>query len=204
MTLNAAPSQSAMTTACFSALSPLPSPLFNTLRTSLFSALRWLLLALSLTALQAQADDYSAILQLQRSGQLMQALSQTETLLAAKPRDPQLRFIKGVLQRDLGQLAPATDTFTQLIREYPELPEPYNNLAVLYAQQNQFDKAREALEMAIRNNPGYAVAHENLGDVYAKLASLAYSQAQKLDPANASVTPKLNLLRQLLNTGKTE
>lgn len=203
MTLNAAPSQSAMTTACFSAPSPQFSRFFSALKTPLANALRWLLLALSLTAWQAQADDYSGILQLQRSGQLAQALSQTETQLLAKPRDPQLRFLKGVLQRDLGQLVQATDTFTQLIREYPELPEPYNNLAVLYAQQNQFDKAKEALEMAIRNNPGYAVAHENLGDVYAKLASLAYSQTLQLDPANASVTPKLNLLRQLLNpTGK--
>jgi tetratricopeptide (TPR) repeat protein len=203
MTLNAAPSQSAMTTACFSAPSPQFSRFFSVLKTSLASALRWLLLALSLTAWHAQADDYSSILQLQRSGQLAQALSQTETQLLTKPRDPQLRFLKGVLQRDLGQLVQATDTFTQLIREYPELPEPYNNLAVLYAQQNQFDKAKEALEMAIRNNPGYAVAHENLGDVYAKLASLAYSQTLQLDPTNASVTPKLNLLRQLLNpTGK--
>jgi len=177
--------------------------MLSTLRSSFFSGLRWLLLALSLTAWHAQADDYSSILQLQRNGQLTQALSQTEALVAAKPRDPQLRFLKGVLQRDLGQLTQATDTFTELIREYPELPEPYNNLAVLYAQQNQLDKAREALEMALRNNPGYAVAQENLGDVYAKLASLAYSQAAKLDPANASVAPKLEVLRQLLNpTGK--
>ena len=108
-----------------------------------------------------------------------------------------------MLQRDLGQLVKATDTFNALIQEYPELPEPYNNLAVLYAQQNQLDKAREALEMALRNNPGYAVAQENLGDVYAKLASVAYGQAVKLDPTNASVAPKLKLLGQLLNsTGK--
>ncbi len=203
MTLTAAPSQSAMTTARFSAPSSPPSPLLSTLRTSFFGGLRWLLLALSLTAGHAQADDYSSILQLQRNGQLTQALSQTQTQLAAKPRDPQLQFLQGVLQRDLGQLTQATDTFTQLIREYPELPEPYNNLAVLYAQQDQLDKAREALEMALRNNPGYAVAQENLGDVYAKLASLAYSQAIKLDPANVSVAPKLKLLGQLLNpTGK--
>jgi Flp pilus assembly protein TadD len=58
-----------------------------------------------------------------------------------------------------------------LIEDYPELPEPYNNLAVLYAQQKQFDKARTALEMAIRIHPGYATAYENLGDLHSRLAS---------------------------------
>ena len=203
MTLLAATTPSAMPTVRFFAPCSAPHAQRNTAQKSLFQALRWLVLALSLTSLQAQANDYSPILQLQRNGQLTQALSQTDTQLAAKPRDPQLRFIKGVLQRDLGQVTEAIATFTQLIADHPELPEPYNNLAVLYAQQNQFDKAKEALEMAIRNNPGYAVAHENLGDVYAKLASLAYSQAQQLDSTNVSLTPKLNLLRQLLTpTGR--
>ncbi len=58
--------------------------------------------------------------------------------------------------------------FTKLSEDYPELPEPYNNLAVLYAQQKQYDKARTALEMAIRTHPSYAIAYENLGDIYAK------------------------------------
>ncbi len=60
------------------------------------------------------------------------------------------------------------------------MPEPYNNVAVLYASQNRFEKAREALEMATRNSRSYAIAHENLGDVYARLASEAYRQAVQL------------------------
>jgi tetratricopeptide (TPR) repeat protein len=74
------------------------------------------------------------------------------------------------------------------------LPEPYNNLAVLYASQGQYDNARAALEMAIRTNPSYATAHENLGDVYAKLASQAYSKALQLDSSNTGVQPKLALI----------
>ncbi|HNZ90903.1 MAG TPA: tetratricopeptide repeat protein, partial [Acidovorax sp.] len=80
----------------------------------------------------------------------------------------------------------------------PELPEPYNNLAVIYASQNQLDKARTALEMAVRNNPAYAAAHENLGDIYARQAYQSYAKAQKLEANNAAVKSKLALVRQLL------
>jgi tetratricopeptide (TPR) repeat protein len=112
-----------------------------------------------------------------------------------------MRFLKGVIQTESGKPADAIGTFTKLTEDYPELPEPYNNLAVLYAGQSQFDKARAALEMAIRTNPSYATAHENLGDVYAKLASQAYSKALQLDSNNTGVQPKLALIRDLFAPG---
>ena len=88
--------------------------------------------------------------------------------------------------------------FTELTEEYPELPEPYNNLAVLYAGQGDYDKARKALEMAIRTHPSYAVAHENLGDIYATLASQAYDKALQLDNNNVTARKKLALIKELL------
>jgi ketosteroid isomerase-like protein len=115
-----------------------------------------------------------------------------------------MRFIKGVIQRDSGKTAEAIATFTKLTEDYPELPEPYNNLAVLYAGQNQFDKARAALEMAIRTNPSYATAHENLGDIYAKLASQAYNKALQLDTGNAVVPSKLALIREIFSKSGTK
>jgi tetratricopeptide (TPR) repeat protein len=148
----------------------------------------------------AHADIYSDVNTLARSGQLTQALAKADQYLAGKPRDPQMRFIKGVIQTEAGKPADAIATFTKITQDYPELPEPYNNLAVLYAGQNQFDKARAALEMAIRTNPSYATAHENLGDVYAKLASQAYSKALQLDGSNTAVQPKLALIRNLFST----
>src|SRR2546425_9737176 len=75
--------------------------------------------------------------------------------------------------------------FTKLTQDYPELPEPYNNLAVIYASQGQYEKARAALEQSIRTHPSYATAYENLGDVYAKLASQAYDKALQLDSSNS-------------------
>jgi len=140
-----------------------------------------LLRLLALTALVgtglAQANDYAEITQLLKAGKPAEALAKADQRLAATPRDPQLRFLRGVAQADAGKQNDAIVTFTKLTEEYPELPEPYNNLAVIYASQNQLDKSRAALEMAIRTNPSYATAHENLGDIYAKLASQAYNKA---------------------------
>ena len=123
--------------------------------------------AAALVPTLAQADDYADVNVLLRASKFAEALARADQYIAGKPRDPQMRFIKGVIQTESGKPADAISTFTQLTQDYPELPEPYNNLAVLYAGQSQFDKARAALEMAIRTNPSYATAHENLGDVYA-------------------------------------
>lgn len=182
---------------------------FNPSRTPMKQVRRTLprlLRLLALTALvgtgaaQAQANDYAEITQLLKAGKAAEALTKADQRLSATPRDPQLRYLKGVAQADSGKPADAVATFTKLTEDYPELPEPYNNLAVLYANQNQLDKARTALEMAIRTNPSYATAHENLGDIYAKLASQAYNKALQLDAANAtSVKPKLALIRELFS-----
>jgi tetratricopeptide (TPR) repeat protein len=158
------------------------------------------LAALVAFAPSARADDYTDVNRLVNARQYDQALARAEQYLAAKPRDPQMRFLKGVIQAETGKRAEAIETYTQLTQEYPELPEPYNNLAVLYAQANEYDKAREALEGAVRANPNYAIAHENLGDVYAKLASQSYAKAQRIAPANTTAPAKLALVRQLLSS----
>lgn len=145
----------------------------------------------------AQTEDYAEVNRLLRSGQLTEALAKADQYLVGKARDPQMRFLKGVILTESGKTQDAIATFSKLTEDFPELPEPYNNLAVLYAGQSQFDKARAALEMAIRTNPSYATAHENLGDVYAKLASQAYSKALQLDGTNPGVAPKLSLIRNL-------
>ena len=183
-----------------------PPPRPTVRRTHQWSIWRGFVLAsvvwasLGATVARAQADDYAEVNRLLRAGQLNQAMGRVEQYLATNPRDPQMRFMKGVIQTESGKPADAITTFTKLTEDFPELPEPYNNLAVLYAGQSQFDKARAALEMAIRTNPSYATAHENLGDVYAKLASQAYSKALQLDINSSGVPPKLSLIRNLFNS----
>lgn len=157
------------------------------------------LAAILVTPLAALADDYADVNQLAKQGKYDQAIAKADQYLQAKPRDPQMRFLKGVIEAEAGKRAEAIATYTQLTQEYPELAEPYNNLAVLYAQANEYDKAREALQGAVRANPAYATAYENLGDVYAKLASQSYAKAQQLEPSNPSAAEKLALVRQLLS-----
>lgn len=146
----------------------------------------------------ALADGLSEARQLLREGQLPQALSKTDALIAQNPKDPQYVFLRGVILTAQNKTQDAIQVFTQLTERYPELPEPYNNLAVLYAQQGQYHKARSALDMAIRTNPDYATAYENLGDVDAALARQAYEKALQLDPnRNDAISPKLALIDKL-------
>src|SRR6185369_15768633 len=146
----------------------------------------------------AFADDVEDAAKLLKSGQHQQALERVNKILAAKPRDARARFLKGLILAEQGNAKEATDVFLALTKDFPDLPEPYNNLAVIYASQGQYDKARGALEQSIRTHPSYATAYENLGDVYAKLASQAYGKALQLDSSNAGAQNKLSLVRELV------
>ena len=55
---------------------------------------------------------------------------------------------------------------------------------------------RSRLRFAPR--PEWSVAHENLGDIYARLAAVEYAQAAKFDKANKTAPAKLALVRDLL------
>lgn len=151
-----------------------------------------------LAAPPARADDLQDAQQLLKSGQREQALERVNKVLAAKPKDPQARFMKGLILTEQGKQAEAIEIFSKLTQDYPNLPEPYNNLAVIYASQGQYEKARSALEQSIRTHPSYATAYENLGDVYAKLASQAYGKALQLDASNTGAQNKLSLVRELV------
>ncbi|MES2264164.1 MAG: tetratricopeptide repeat protein [Pseudomonadota bacterium] len=149
--------------------------------------------ALLFTA-QAHADELGEVSALLRAGKASEALAKTNEFLAKHPADPQMRFMKGVLLTEQNKSDEAIAVFTKLTEDYKDLPEPYNNLAVLYAANGQYEKARIALEKAIRTNPSYMTAYENLGDVYGKMASQAYDKALALGNATPSKS-KLTLLR---------
>ncbi|MGZ5104487.1 MAG: tetratricopeptide repeat protein, partial [Usitatibacter sp.] len=134
----------------------------------------------------APADDLKEAQRLYGQQKLQPALDKIEVYLRAMPRDPQGRFLKGLILTEQKRVPEAIQVFTGLTEDFPELPEPYNNLAVLYASQGNYDKAKSALELAIHTHPSYATAHENLGDIYAQLASRAYDRALQLDKTNTT------------------
>jgi tetratricopeptide (TPR) repeat protein len=152
---------------------------------------------------QARADDLEDVNRLLKQGQHAQALERVNQYLAKNPSDAQGRFKKGLILAEQNKVAEAIEVFTKLSQDYPKLPEPHNNLAVLYASQGQYEKARQQLEMSIRTDPRFATAYENLGDVYTKLASQAYDKALQLDSSNSAAKNKLSLIRDLLITSET-
>jgi len=141
--------------------------------------------------------ELAEVARLIHEGQYAPALVKIDAVLATDAKNPQARFLKGVVQTDETKTEAAIATFQALTEDYPELPEPYNNLAVIWAQRGEYDKARKALELALATRPDYAIAHENLGDIYARMASAEYDQAVGLDKTNKSAQTKLALVREL-------
>lgn len=150
------------------------------------------LMAALLSCLPASADPLSDVEKLFRSGQAAQALSKADALIAVNPRDARVRFFKGVMLSDMNRKAEAIHTFVALTRDFPELSDPYNNLAVLYAADGELSAAVRALQAALRNDPDNALARENLGDVYLALAVQAWTQASA-----AAKSPSVGLQRKL-------
>jgi tetratricopeptide (TPR) repeat protein len=137
------------------------------------------------------------------AGRSKQALAFADDQLVKNPRNAQMRFVRGVILSDMNDNDAARAAFQQLTEDFPELPEPYNNLAVLYAAAGELDKARAALELALLARPDYATAHENMGDVYLQMAADAYQRAATLQPSNRSVTNKLALTREMVTKART-
>ncbi|WP_018076455.1 tetratricopeptide repeat protein [Thiobacillus denitrificans] len=144
------------------------------------------------------ADEIQEINLQFRTGDLGGALDHANRYLVHNPGDARARFLKGLILADQGKTNDAINVFTGLTEDHPELPEPYNNLAVLYASQSRYEAARNALETAVRAHPDYATGHENLGDVYAKMAAIAYGKALVLDSRNATAQAKLTLIQNML------
>ncbi len=148
-------------------------------------------------------DDPQALKQIEqqfRRGEIGAAQAGLDLGLQARPGDPGLRFLKAVILAETGRSTEAASWLEKLTQDFPELPEPYNNLAVLNADAGKLDQARALLETALRLDPRYRTAHENLGDIYVQLAQQAYQAASPPAPAapGGPLQAKLRLARDLL------
>jgi tetratricopeptide (TPR) repeat protein len=142
-----------------------------------------------------QTDPHEEIRKLLRQGKHAQAMALVDKGLATNPRDPQMRFWQGFLFEQLGQPELAKPVYLALTQDYPELAEPHNNLGVLYAAQGDYAKAQQALEAALRANPQYAEAQENLGDILVQLARQAYERALAINPKQTALAHKIERLQ---------
>jgi Flp pilus assembly protein TadD len=146
-----------------------------------------------------ETSELQQVQKLMAAGQLKSALARADAHLAKNTRDAQMRFVRGVILSELKDTAGAREVFERMTEEFPELPEPYNNLAVIHASLGQLERARTLLEAALAIRPDYATAHENLGDVHLQLSVDAYQRAAKLQPGNRNLASKLSLSRELLS-----
>lgn len=147
----------------------------------------------------ACADELQDADKLFKAGQYPAAMQQVEAWLTKNPKDAQGRFLKGSILTEEKKTEDAVRVFKAIIEDYPELPEPYNNLAVIYAAQGAYGRAKDELESAIQADPAYALAHENLGDIYARLAGQSYEMALKLDDSNARIREKLETVNSIFS-----
>lgn len=99
--------------------------------------------------------------------------------------DARLVFLRARALAVVGRLDEAREAYEAMTVQFPELPEPWNNLAAIYVAQQEPALAYEALQMAVRTNPDYAVAYANMGDVLLMLAMQAYDKAAQLGSADA-------------------
>jgi Flp pilus assembly protein TadD len=145
-----------------------------------------------------QGAELEQVCEFVQRGELDRAAERIDAYVRMHPRDPRGRFLRGVVLAELNRIEDAITVYTELTQDYPELPEPYNNLAALHALQGRYDTARAHLEKAVNAQPGYATAHENLGDIYVKLAALSYGKAVELDRTRASALHKLRTVNELV------
>jgi Flp pilus assembly protein TadD len=156
------------------------------------------LLGLLLAGGVARADLVTDVQTLLARGDRTAALAAADEVLLARPRDAQARFLRGVVLMELKRDDDALALFTQLSQEYPELPEPPNNIALLQVRAGQLELARQALETALRNDPGHRIARLNLGEVHLMLAVQAWNTAAAAGPLDARMTRRLESARALV------
>ncbi len=108
-----------------------------------------------------------------------EAIDLINSHLKKTPQNVQLRFLKARIQIETQDYAQAKKTLIVITQQFPELPEPYNNLAAIAANENKWIEARDYLELALKLRPSYAVASANLGEVYVRLGAQAYDDASK-------------------------
>lgn len=151
----------------------------------------WVAASLFFASHSVWSADLAKAEQLLSGGQADAALMEAEAVLANDPTNPDGRFIQGIALARMGRADEAILVFKDLTADYREIPEPYNNLAVLLAQTGDYPGARDALEEAVKYHPNYTVAWENLADIYSVMATVAYEKVLQQDPGNRVAKQRL-------------
>jgi len=160
-----------------------------------------MLLTLTAGAMAQDLTDIDTIETIANGGEIDRALNLLEDRINADPNDVEARFFKGLLQMQQNDLEAARETFEAITRDFPRLPEAFNNLAAIYVSQGEYEYARVALQSAVANAPEYSAAQANLGDLHSKMALDAYRRALAIDPNDEASEAKLEFLERMFSPG---
>ena len=152
----------------------------------------------SMTTKIVISTPHNDVRKLLRQAKYTQALLLVNKALATNPRDPQMRLWLGFIFEQLGQPDMALQVYLDLTREYPELAEPFNNLGVIYAAKGDYPNAKAALDNALRANPNYAAAHENMGDLLVNMARQSYERSLTIEPKQRGISQKIEQIKPVL------
>jgi len=151
-------------------------------------------LALFCAATAVVAQTAIEVRELLEWGDNEMALERAEKGLEKNPQDAELKFYHALALARTGETDDAIDAFKALAEQYPDRPEVHNNLAVLYAQDGQYEQARASLEAALNTDEVYSTAHKNLADIYSAQAAAAYNRALARGEQRDVPKPELSLL----------
>jgi Flp pilus assembly protein TadD len=172
----------------------MPSPLLPALR-------RAALALLAFSAMPAHSDAAAEVRELIGRGDLAAALQRAEKAVVADPGDAQLRFLRGVVLMDLHRDTEALALYIEMTQRYPELADPYNNIALLQVRAGHLEQARQALLAALRSDPRHRIARINLGQVELMLALEAWEEAASQGPVDPPLQHRMEAVRALLAEG---
>lgn len=148
----------------------------------------------------AQADTVRDVHEALRRGDTSAALAHADAALKRQPRDAQARFLRGLVLLEAGHDAEARLAFMALVQEYPELPEPLINLALLQVRAGELEPARQSLEAALRNDPSLRLARVNLAEVHLLLAVHHWQTAATRAPLEPALQRRLEAARALASS----
>ncbi|MCK4621934.1 MAG: protein kinase [Desulfuromonadales bacterium] len=97
----------------------------------------------------------------------------------------------GSQQFSTGDISGAEKTFLALIENYSFYPQPYNNLAAVYAFQGNLENSRTFLEKALATDDAYVTVYRNLGTVYSEMARDSYGRALQLEGDRQNVALRM-------------
>lgn len=142
-------------------------------------------------------SGYAQAQSMAENGNPRGALKQLETRLSTHPEDSRAAYLKGLVLMQLGRGDEAERWYKMMQANFPDLPQPGNALAVIYAGRGDLPAAEAALRALLEKHPDHTSARVNLARLYVQMAQAEYEKALKATPDNAMIARKLEALKAM-------